>query len=180
MPWHEEAASPGGAQGAAFRDPIFYVMNSVPNGLRLSFPPLDAIQPPLPELPQARPPVGARVRHPSSPPAILLLVAFHSLGAAQVFSGIAARGVCPGGTRSTEQGAAKARVETGGGLNPKNPGAQVVELAQACWAQCPASRPTMEACCARLEATLAAARARTRAEKGARAPGARTGGAAKA
>ncbi|KAK9838338.1 hypothetical protein WJX81_005555 [Elliptochloris bilobata] len=52
VPWHEEAASPGAAQGAAYRDPIFYVMNSVPNGLRLSFPTPDAIQPPLPELPQ--------------------------------------------------------------------------------------------------------------------------------
>ena len=60
---------------------------------------------------------------------------------------------------------------------PACAGVQVVELAQACWAQCPASRPTMEACCARLEATLAAARARTRAEKGARAPGPRNGGA---
>ena len=59
VPWHEEAAAPGVAQGAAFRDPIFYVMNSVPNGLRLSFPPLDAIQPPLPELPQVPPFVRA-------------------------------------------------------------------------------------------------------------------------
>lgn len=43
----------------------------------------------------------------------------------------------------------------------------MVALAQECWAQCPADRPTMEACCARLEATLAAARARVRAERGA-------------
>lgn len=42
---------------------------------------------------------------------------------------------------------------------------QVVALAQECWAQAPGARPTMEACCARLEATLAAARARMRSER---------------
>ncbi len=59
VPWHEEAATtPGAAPGAAYRDPVFYVMNSVPNGLRLTFPPAESIQPPLPELPQARPALG--------------------------------------------------------------------------------------------------------------------------
>jgi hypothetical protein len=54
VPWHEEDGAAGAGAGAAFRDPVFYVMNSVPNGLRLTFPPAAAIQPPLPELPQAR------------------------------------------------------------------------------------------------------------------------------
>jgi len=59
VPWHEEDGAASAGAGAAFRDPVFYVMNSVPNGLRLTFPPAAAIQPPLPELPQARAPAAA-------------------------------------------------------------------------------------------------------------------------
>ena len=69
-PWREEpepslpSAGPGDSGGAAggdgnaalqhFRDPLLYVIASVPHGGRLDLPCAGAIEPPLPELPKVR------------------------------------------------------------------------------------------------------------------------------
>lgn len=44
-------------------------------------------------------------------------------------------------------------------------GAQVIELAQECWAHDPKERPSMKAVCSRLDAILGSVKTRARAEK---------------
>ncbi|KAK9830537.1 hypothetical protein WJX72_012336 [[Myrmecia] bisecta] len=55
VPWHEDDDDEGSSSsesGGQFRDPFFFVMQSVPRGSRLVFPAPDAVCPSLPELPQ--------------------------------------------------------------------------------------------------------------------------------
>lgn len=146
-PWRDDPG-PSSTNGCDpqqhFRDPLLFVIASVPQGGRLDLPEAP-VEPPLPELPEVR--AGAWCQHRS-----------HLHGSHPCCSHA---WPCMAHACSLK-GVAKACKRS----NADSFGcfwcAQVLQLIRDCWEQEPARRPTMAAVVARLEGILGAIKARQR------------------